>query len=284
MGDKLKFTLGRKIDIHYPTNRWLLIIMLLIASIVSLISGSVKEGIYTGVGFFFAWGLTREIDPPKEYSAFISGFISLVLIFFYDGVNLAPLFFILLTIRFISGITGYRPTYVDIISLILFAGFLTYSRENPVYFLILFLMFMFSYSRYSKDKIYLFSSVIALLISIVSSYFYKTEEILSSVPFNWKIFTVFAVFILLASFFLISSLNKEKGIEDDLGGIIKAKIIVKALTFFIISIILILSFEKVTQSTQIILLSTILGAAIGRSLGISEVKKKRPLKGGEFRD
>lgn len=263
---EFKFTLGRKIDINYKTNRYLIIAMIFIASLVSVISGSLKQSLFTAIGFFFAWALTREIDPLKEYAAFISGLLALIIILFYDGVNLAPLFFLLIATRFVSGICGYKPTYVDILSLFLLAGYLTYSKENSIYFFILTLMFATSWFRYLKDKIYLAGTSIGFLLSIIFFFIYPIKEIFLSLPFNWKIIPFVLTMILLITLFLALSFNKDKGIKDDLGGDIESHVIVKTLIFYSLTIILFILFENLTQSTLIILLSTITGAGIWRLL------------------
>lgn len=220
--NNFKFTLGRMVDVNYPTNRWLLIAMLLIASIASLISASVMEGIYTAMGFFFAWALTREIDPIKEYSAFISGFFALSIIFFYDGVNLAPMFFLLISTRFVSGVCGYKATYLDIFSLLLFAGFLSYSWGSSIFLLMLVLMFFLASPK---------------------------------IPFPSTV---------------LSTTYKADKIKDDQGGIVQGQTMARALTYYLVALIMLLNFAEITQSTKIILLTTILGGLLGRILGVKE--------------
>lgn len=263
----LKFTLGRKIDINYPTNRLMLGISLFSAFAIYVLTKDIVQGLFCAAGFFFAWGITREIDPEKEYSAFLSAFIAIGLIFFYfyDGINLGPLFFILLALRFISGICGYEPTLIDILSLVLLGGYLSFTRENGVYFMILALMFFISWFRYDKGNVFLlltagaFALTILLFIIYPEVEFFQTFSSLSPVVI-YGIRTLLIVLTIFQYYFL----GKDQKIFDDLGKALGNQNIQKGLIFYSISVMLLFTLENLTQSTIIIMLSTLAGAALWR--------------------
>jgi len=263
---KFKFTLGRKVDITYPTNRWLVLMMLFVAFLTFLFSKSFNQSLLTAGGFFFAWAIAREVDPLKEYAAFISGGLTVILMSFYlfDGINFGPLFFMLLSLRFISGICGYQPTYVDFSSIILLAGYLSYSRETFIYFFILALMFIFSWCRYSKNAVYLIGTGSSLILSAVFYYIYTAENLFSSLPLSPVGIYILRTIIIFAGIFLYFSFKKDLGIKDDLGKEISPKVIIRTLLYFILSIFLLMTFENLTQNTHIILLSTLAGPALQR--------------------
>lgn len=263
----LRFTLGRKIDINYPTNRLMLGINLFSAFAIYVLTKDVIQGLFSAAGFFFAWGLTREIDPEKEYSAFVSAFIATGLIFFYfyDGINLAPLFFLLLGLRFISGICGYKPTLIDMASLILLAGYLSVSRGNGVYFLILSLLFFVSWFRYEKEKIFLLLAGVAGISSFGLINFFSDVAFFQSFS-NLSPAAIYGIrtVIILVTIFLYYSLGKDQKIRDDLGKAMANHNIQKTLIFYSIAVMLLLTMENLTQSTIIIMLSTLTGAALWR--------------------
>jgi len=265
--NNLKFTLGRKIDINYFTNRLMLGISLFSAFAIYVLTRDIIQGLFSAAGFFFAWGITREIDPEKEYSAFLSAFIATGLIFFYfyDGINLAPLFFLLLGLRFISGICGYEPTLIDILALVLLGGYLSISREKGIYFMILALMFFISWFRYDRNRIYLLLAGASFIVTfgLVKIYpevaFFQTFSSLSPVAI-YGIRTL----IIAATIFLYYSLGKDQKIVDDLGNAMVSQHVQKALIFYSIAVMLLFTLENLTQSTGIIILSALGGATLWR--------------------
>lgn len=133
MGGICIFTLVRKIDLNYTTNRIIVIISLLVAGTGYLITKDMRSSLYLGGGTFLTWALAREVDPKHEYSAFLCAAISLINIFYYKNIELLIIFWILLLIRIVSAITGKKITIVDVLSVVGLSIFLSISNQNIVY-------------------------------------------------------------------------------------------------------------------------------------------------------
>lgn len=82
-----KFTsIGRALDPRYPTNRAIMVFALVggvTAGIIRLINGgdlvqAAIDGFFAGGMTFFGWGLAREIDPDREYSAFLAAGLAFI--------------------------------------------------------------------------------------------------------------------------------------------------------------------------------------------------------------
>ena len=130
------FSLGRNIDFHYKTNKIIAIVSVVVAAIGWILTGNVLSGLYIGFGSFLTWALSRELDPKHDYSAFLAVGFSLLNLFYYEDLQLIVIFWILLLMRMVSGITGKGLTTFDIFSLLGFTVYLSLNNKNSVYLLI----------------------------------------------------------------------------------------------------------------------------------------------------
>jgi len=78
----------------------------------------------TAVSVFLTWAISRELDPPHHWSAFLGLPFTLIAALYYGLSGLILLFFILLIGRTLNGSTGLRITVFDSIILVILAALL----------------------------------------------------------------------------------------------------------------------------------------------------------------
>lgn len=250
------FTLGRKIDIHYKTNKVILVFALIITALGYLVTVDIKSSLYIGASIFMSWALTREIDPKHEYSAFAAASLSVINLFYFRKIEILSFFWILLTIRLINGITGKKITNLDIFLVFILTTFLTISNKNGVYFI----PFMISTILLIKEKIkfranWVFT-VLALIIFIAESFFLEYYYIKNLQ--NITAFTAASIMVPIIYIFIKKLININ-GVLDDKGGQANKKRVRNSQTFYGITILILVLFSEISVNTVITYLSVIIG-------------------------
>ena len=175
------FTLGRKIDFNYKTNKIIAILSILLAIIGWILSGEVFSGLYTGGGIFLTWALSRELDPKHDYSAFIAAGFSILNVFYFEDIQLLVIFWLLLLMRIVNGITGKELTCFDISSVLGLTIYISLNSKNSVYLLIFIIAMAFIIKEKRIEA--LIASVISFLLFIAESYFMRYLS-LSNIDFS----------------------------------------------------------------------------------------------------
>jgi hypothetical protein len=127
--------LGRPLDLSYPTNRILVIVVLLAMAatlLFRLISGvPFWEAMFStaaiSLAVFLTWSLGREFDPPNDWSAFVALPFSFILALTAGNPAFMALVYILLFSRVLNGITGFRARVTDYLLLLAIAAQLFYN-------------------------------------------------------------------------------------------------------------------------------------------------------------
>ncbi len=119
-------TLGRPMDLSYPTNRLIVFVSvtlfalyfayLLLTAVPAAEALSIAFS--AGIALFLCWAIGREVDPAYEWSAFFALPLVLAAVFYYVSPDLLSLLFILLAMRFLNRSTGLRATVFDALMLI----------------------------------------------------------------------------------------------------------------------------------------------------------------------
>ncbi len=253
------FTLGRKIDFNYKTNMIILIISLLVAGIGWVLTGKVLSGISIGAGVFLTWALSRELDPKHDYSAFIAAGFSLLNLIYYESIQLLVIFWIILLMRIVNGITGKDLTTFDIFSVLGLTIYLSFNNKNSVFFLVFILAMGFLIKAREKNKEALIAIGISLGFFIVESFFMRYLSFISMNDLN--ITSMFTIAILSLSFILFWFLSKDK-IQDDLGNTVKKIRILGSQILYSVAVILLFFTGGISFNNLIIYLSVIIGIAI----------------------
>ena len=253
------FTLGRKIDIHYGTNISILIAAITVAAIGWVVTGSILSGLSIGVGVFLAWALAREIDPRHEYSAFIGAALASLNLLYYKSISLLVVFWILLLIRTVNGITGKEITAFDILSLLGLSLYLSFNNRNAIYLVIFIISMSILIIFKERVKISFLASATALGFFIFEIFFlgYAFFNIIDySEPI--KIWAVAIVFI----FMMFSNFISNGKIRDDVGNTVKKAKIMSGQILFSAIVLLLLLFGDIGLNNLIIYISAIVGVII----------------------
>lgn len=267
------FTLGRKIDLQYPTNRWIVIIAIIVTGASYFLTREFSIAWKTGASVFLTWALTREIDPKREYAAFVSAFFALSSLFVAFKVDLMVVFFLVLALRFANKITGDNNTILDMLTLLGFAGFLSYKEQTSGYILIL-LVALFLNMNNTKDKKMNTVFFILTTVGLFAQLFIIGGFRLSA---SASLFTDKGIMIIssisLLTLIVFILIDQEKSIPDDNGKMVEAKKILSGQILFAIAIGLLFIFTKVSIGNLIVYLSSIWGYMIYGTFSMLKNKK-----------
>lgn len=263
------FTLGRKIDIHYKTNRWILIIGIIVTGLSYILTREFSIAWKTGASVFLTWALTREIDPKREYAAFVSSFFVLSSLLVNFQVDLMVIFFLLLTLRLVNKVVGDNNTIFDMFTLLGFAGFLSFNKETSAYILIL-LLSLFLNSKTTKDKkINTVFFILTTLVLFVELFLIGGFRI-SGFMGKGILITGFVSIFLFLIFIL---LDNDKATLNDNGLLVESQTILKAQILFALGLGIMLIYTSIPIGNLIVYLSSIWGYMIYGT--ISMLKKKK---------
>lgn len=125
-------TIARPVDPSYPTNRAIIILILLVFAGTSLYRGADSpeafiSGLVAAVVVFLAWAIARELDPDPEYAAFLPAAISIPLLVFIPVHGLLAPLFLLLLLRVVNRTTGLPAGVLDSAALLLLSGWLVHT-------------------------------------------------------------------------------------------------------------------------------------------------------------
>lgn len=250
------FTLGRSIDIHYPTNRLILILAAITAIIGSFSSGSFVTGLKIGATIFLTWALSRELDPKREYGAFVSVALALYSFFIPFEVALMEVFFFILILRIISTTCGKQPTWFDALIVLGIAGYLSYASNNPIYILLSVVGVFISGALKNIEILHrMFSLLAGGSIGYILSMFFVDAT------FDLPIFSFSAVLVITLAYSLLAyfDLGNDHKIYDDENNEISPVTIFKSQLFFAISFILIVLFSNMSIGNMILYVSSMVG-------------------------
>jgi len=129
--------LSRPLDMNYPDNRLILFLfaVVFVASIsVRVFSGdSLIPGLIwsarAALSVFFAWAITKEIDPDNPGSAVIASFLGISVLFFFKGSGLLIAVFLLAILRMVGRTTGVPLTVLDSVLIMLMGTYLVYDGK-----------------------------------------------------------------------------------------------------------------------------------------------------------
>lgn len=254
------FTLGRKIDIHYNTNRLILIIAALVSILAGFISKDFITGLKIGGSVFLSWALSRELDPKREYAAFLAVVFSLIILFVDFKVDLMAVFFILLILRFVSNITGKPSTILDILSLFILGAFLSFNLKNDVYIFMFILSLIFKDDFKENKKLYTIFFILSTSIYLyVSALFISSNSF--TLSFSMSKLDIFQIFTIIG-YFLFIVFDKDKSSKNDKGKKVDSKKIFSGQILFGIFLALLFLFTDITIGNKIIYLSSTLGVVL----------------------
>jgi hypothetical protein len=114
-------TIGRPLDISYPTNKAIVVVALTSALAIGVLRftqgvavlDASKQGFSAAIIVFLSWAISREIDPDNQWSAFIAPAIAVTMVAIYGSAGGLYGFWALLALRFINRTPGPTATGLD---------------------------------------------------------------------------------------------------------------------------------------------------------------------------
>lgn len=211
--------LGRPIDLSYPTNRILVIVVLLAMAttlLYRLISGvPLVEAIFNAgtvsLTVFLAWSLGREFDPQSDWSAFVSLPFSFILALTAGNPAFMALVYILLFSRVLNGTTGVKTKMTDYLLLLAFAAQLFYNGLAVALPVLVFVTALDATLEPKNRQGFLFSLVaLAVLIGMLLAF---PKTVPSFAGFNTN--SLLTALILIAVLLLLVKKNIPHNVKDD---------------------------------------------------------------------
>lgn len=253
------FTLGRKIDFSYTTNKRIVILSLLVVLTGAFVTRNFMSGLYIGMGVFLTWALSREVNPKDNYPAFLAAAFSLLNLFYYKNIQLLVVVWLLLLLRIVNGITGKKLTGFDIFSVLGFTIYLSLNNQNSIYLLIYILTMVLIIEAKEKIKEVLIATGIGLGVFIAESFFtgylsFNSIEYLMPV----KVVTLLLLCLSLVSFWFLS----KNAIEDDQGNLVKKSKLLASQILYSAVVFLLFFFSDIGMNNLLIYLSVLLAIII----------------------
>ena len=254
------FTLGRNIDIKYPTNQFILGAALILSIIAYFTTGEFMLAIQMGGSFFLTWALVRDIDCKREYAAILAAFLTLINLFIPFQVGLGTVFLMILLLRSINQITGKKGTLIDFIAMMGLAFYVSFSSQNSVYIFLVFIAILFNLKdNENRNQNFIFLGISFILYGVLSigfDYFIYFGEVFTNLP------VVLFYGISLLIYFIYIFNDQDKATLNDMGKNASVKKILKAQMYFGFTIFLLLVFSEVALGTVVVFFSAIYGFVI----------------------
>jgi len=257
------FTLGRKVDLKYKTNLIVLLMTITILLIRGIVTNDWGGSVGFSAGFFLSWALAREMDPLHEKSAFVAAFIYLFIGIWTADINLALVFWMVLLLRGITKITGKTPTIIDLLSMLGLGIYLIMGQENGIYGLIFTLAMIICYRRFAKEGIFKVFIGVGILVSVWGISIYSVS--LSEAVLRMGSFPMILLILgLLIGTFYGRMLQKDQGIQDDLGNSMETTYVLWSYIFYLGTYALVILATDLEDGTLGLLFSVILGVSLYR--------------------
>ncbi|AFV24663.1 hypothetical protein Mpsy_2459 [Methanolobus psychrophilus R15] len=137
MDTKKISSLSRPLDMDYPDNRLIVLLcaMIFIASVLfRMLSGDnllpgIIWSIRAALSVFFAWALTKEIDPDHPESAIIAAGIGISGLFLFNYTSLLIALLLVFLFRMVNRTVGMPLTLYDSILIVITGIYLVYTGK-----------------------------------------------------------------------------------------------------------------------------------------------------------
>jgi hypothetical protein len=144
-------SIGRPLEVEYPTNKAVLILMPLAALLGAVTTwidgGPFLQILQSAISFllicFGSWALTRELFPDDNLAAFISMFLALLAALAFDSPGILIVFATLGLVRMVNRSTGKPALKSDSFIVMLLVFWVIYFTQSPVFGAVAALAFVF---------------------------------------------------------------------------------------------------------------------------------------------
>lgn len=256
------FTLGRKIDPRNKTN--LIIIICTFAAFIIgwLLTTELISGFYIGGTVFVTWALSRDVDPAHSYSAFVAVALTLTNLLYIETIEqtqILALFWLILILRAVNGITGKTLTLVDILLALGFTVFLSFNQANSLYMFVFVLAMAGLYRIGERQKVVLAAGLLAFVLVIVQMLFMHRLTLAAFDEQDPVTLILIAVAVLSAVLFWFIS---RRVCKDDQGNQADLRRIFTGQLVYCAAVLLLVFFEDLSINDHLVHLSVLLGSAI----------------------
>lgn len=219
-------TLGRPLDMNYPTN-WAIAVLVGIVMMVFFVVqwmnampllSALAWSVQAGIGVFLAWAIGRELDPDHDLSAFVSAALMVALLWRFPLPNLLMLFWLMLLIRLLNRSVGLTPMWMDLVGIFALAAWLCW-QEGWMYGLLTAMVFLLNQFALKTSYKAAWPFVISLGITIL---FLGLNPTLSVSDFDQS---TFILGWLVLIFFMLTTVISEKikSVGDETGKTLSEK-------------------------------------------------------------
>lgn len=206
---EIRSALSRPIDMDYPDNRiiiYLSTVIFVVAISFHILSGKHLSEVIIWAGrsalsIFFAWALTKEIDPDNPHAALIAAGLGVCCLLFLEIPFILPLVLLLFLFRITNRTSGIIPTLFDSILILLTGIFLIYTGNCIQGVLMTFAFFMDARLNEPIKRHFIFA-FICLIISLFVLYESNLKILFVS---QYQIF----ILLLLIVFSIVKIINAE---------------------------------------------------------------------------
>ncbi len=130
-------TIGRPLDLNYPTNKSIVIITVILFIVFTLnkifhgesIYISLLAGLRAGIIILLLWAGSRELDPDSELSAFVVVALGIIILVLSGTSQLIPFIWFLLVLRLITHTSGMHAGIIDSLLIAAIGLILTYNTS-----------------------------------------------------------------------------------------------------------------------------------------------------------
>ncbi len=257
------FTLGRKVDPRYKTNLTILIMTITLIIARGFFTNDWRGSLVFSTGFFLTWALARELDPLHDQSAFVAALIYLSMAMWIVDVNLGVVFWTVLLLRVITKITGKKTTALDLLGLMGLTVYLILGQGNGIYALIFTAAMVIGYRRSAKDTVFKVFMLVGLVVSVWG--IYSNPILTPGVTWQMDSFQVMLLLVgLLCGAFYGKMLQKDQGIQDDLGSFIETQYVFISYLFYLGMYAVLIIGTDLGQGTLSLFFAVITGVSLYR--------------------
>jgi len=170
-------SLSRPLDMDYPDNRLIVILCTLVFSASAIFWMLSEDNLLSGIiwggraalSVFFAWALTKEIDPDHPESAIIAAGIGMSGLFLsnYPGLLIALLLVFLF--RMVNRSVGVSLTFYDSVLIVIIGIYLVYTGKW-IYGIVMSIAFFMDAALSKPVKRHFLFAFISLIASLLGFY------------------------------------------------------------------------------------------------------------------
>ncbi|WP_319508647.1 hypothetical protein [uncultured Methanolobus sp.] len=167
-------TVGRSLNFDYFSNKWITIIAVLTFIIITLFNAARGEtnyanlitGVRAGLLVFLLWAISRELDPDKDWGAFVTVSLALAFMIIFEVPHILPFVWFLLILRILNHSSGMPAGIMDSFLIAIIGMILTYYMSR-IYGILTAVGFILDNRLNDPAKYHLSIGILMLIVSVI---------------------------------------------------------------------------------------------------------------------